>query len=183
MCGDAFVILPGDELTIAVADGLGHGPAAAEAARAFCAFVAAHCREDITVILRTAVRALAGTRGAVAALLRIDERAERMKFAGVGNIELRALSRQPIHPVSVPGFLGDRPLRKVTCFDYPLCAGDLLVVHSDGVHPHFELERYGALPAQGIAEAIVANHNRDHDDATCVVVACRPAPGSPTPHA
>lgn len=169
VCGDAFVVLRDEEITIAVADGLGHGPKAAEAALAFCAYVEANVSRGLEEILRGATAEISHTRGAAAALLRIGDRQRCLSFAGIGNIELQAVSKLPIRPTSTPGIVG-RPLRKVLEFDYELNGGDLLAVYSDGISGRFRLESYGRLNAQSAAEAILSDHGKRHDDATCLVV-------------
>ena len=125
--------------------------------------------EGIEDILHCADQALANTLGAAAAVLRISLTGRRASFAGIGNIELHALSRSPIRPVCIPGIVGRR-LRKVRSFHYQLHPRDLLVLFSDGISSHLEWDGFRSLPAQGIAEAIVADFGKDHDDATCVVV-------------
>jgi phosphoserine phosphatase RsbX len=168
-CGDAHLVLAAGPLTVvALADGLGHGPLAAEAAARFCAHVRA-CREAaVAEILLRAAPALAGSRGCAAAVVRVDEDAGRLTFAGVGNIELRAFARLPFHPVCAPGVVG-RPLRRVVAFAHLLSPGDLFILHSDGVSTRFELADPLA-PAQRIAEGLVSTHGKAHDDASCIVL-------------
>lgn len=169
VCGDAFVVLRNHEITIALADGLGHGPKAAEAAIAFCEYVEAHASRSLEEILIGATADLSDTRGAAAALVRIGSQHRELSFAGIGNIELQAVSKIPIRPACTPGIVG-RPLRKVLKFDYELSPGDLLAIYSDGISSRFRLDSYRHLDAQGTAEAILADHGKQHDDATCVVV-------------
>jgi hypothetical protein len=169
ICGDAFVVLRSRMITIAVADGLGHGPKAAEAAVAFCAYAEANVSKGLEEILRGATAEISHTRGAAAALLRIEDQPRSLSFVGIGNIELQAVSTQPIRPMCTPGIVG-RPLRKVLKFDYELNGGEVLAVHSDGISSRFKLESYGHLNAQRTAEAILAEHGKRHDDATCLVV-------------
>ena len=169
VCGDAFVVLQDREITIAVADGLGHGPKAAKAAVAFCEYVGVHAAKGLEEILRGATADLSDTRGAAAALVRIADQQRRLSFAGIGNIELQAVSKEPIRPACTPGIVG-RPLRKVLRFDYELYPGDLLAIYSDGISGRFRLDSYSHLSAQSAAEAILAEHGKHHDDATCLVV-------------
>ena len=169
VCGDAFAVFRDRETTIAVADGLGHGAGAAEAALAFCAYVGTHASAGLEQILRGATTCLSPTRGAAAALIRISDQRRHLSFAGIGNIEVQAMSKLPIRPVCTPGIVG-RPLRKVLSFDYELNRGDLLAIHSDGISSRFTLAPYSHLDVQSMAEAILADHGKQHDDATCVVV-------------
>ena len=171
VCGDTAVVVPGrpGETLIVVADGLGHGAKAHEAATAFCAYAESHADEPLEAIVREGSHAVSATRGLAAALIRISGEGARLSFCGVGNIELQAASAAAIRPVCVPGIIG-RPLRKVLVFDYTLREGDLLVAHTDGISSRFHLEDYAALGAQEAADRILAEHGKSHDDAMCVVI-------------
>ena len=168
-CGDSFVVLDGETTTIAVVDGLGHGPEAAKAAEEFCAFVKEHASIGLEQLLREASQAISKTRGAAASLLRIHSQSRRVEFIGVGGVELRALSKEPIQPITTPGVVGHR-MPKLLSFDYPVTSRDLLVLFTDGISGRFNLKSYDQHSPKGMAEAILANHGRSYDDATCVVV-------------
>lgn len=168
VCGDSFRLIEGDGLTVAVADGLGHGPPAAEASVAFCDYVERHADEGLQRIMDGATRAIRATRGAAAALLRFDPDYRGLDFVGVGNIELQAVSQSPIRPVCAPGIVG-RSLRKILQFTYELAPGDLIAVYSDGLSSRLQLANYKRLEPQGIAERLLEEHGKHHDDATCLV--------------
>ncbi len=171
VCGDSLTVVDGPSLFIALADGLGHGPAAAEAARPFCEFAAAHRAEPLDQILVKASEALAHTRGAAGALVRIDSQARSLEFSGIGNIELKSLLNSAIQPFCRPGILGrGRPRVRVDAF--PVAAGELLALFSDGVSSRFSLDQYRHLRPHDLARALLAEHGKRHDDATCVVVRC-----------
>jgi negative regulator of sigma-B (phosphoserine phosphatase) len=169
-CGDAYTVVQEDQTTlVAVADGLGHGPEAARAARAFCEHAESQAHRPLESILATADAALSGTRGAAVALLRLDPEG-RFDFAGVGNIAVRALSRRAIHPISVAGTLGRRNARRLRCESFDVEEGDLLVVHTDGVSSRYDLGALRDDAAARIAVALLSSFGKSHDDATCVVV-------------
>jgi len=171
VCGDVTSVVrgPGEEVLIVVADGLGHGEKARDAAEAFCAFVEVHAEAPLEAIMRDGSHAVSATRGAAAALIRIHRGVTRLSFCGIGNVELQAASAEAIRPVCLPGIVG-RPLRKVLAFDYALREGDLLAAHTDGVSSRFRLEDYAGLDAKEAAARILAEHGKNHDDATCVVI-------------
>ena len=103
VCGDAFVIKQHSMQTIiGIADGLGHGPLAAEASTAFCDYVAANPQEELCDIIHASHALLRTTRGAAAAVIRIDMQDNTLKFVGIGNVELRSSSGCPIKPISYP---------------------------------------------------------------------------------
>ncbi len=170
LCGDAYTIVPRGRVTlVALADGLGHGPHAARAAQAFCSHVEAAADRPLDAIMASADRAIAGTRGVAAALLRLDPPGH-FEFAGVGNVVLRVLCRTPIHPFSVAGTLGRGNARRARCERFPVERGDLLVMHTDGVSGRWELDGLRGEPPDRLARELLDVHGRSHDDATCLVV-------------
>lgn len=171
VCGDAFSMVRDEKTLIALADGLGHGPLAAEAAVAFCRFVESRPGIGLRKLMTDATVQLSKTRGAAAALVRIDRQRGEIEFAGVGNIELQAVSKDPITPVSVAGIVG-REIRKVHVFSYRIHRGDLLAVYTDGISSRFSLGDYAKLDEQALADKLLSEHGKLHDDATCVVIRC-----------
>ncbi len=170
VCGDGYLVTPTEEgLLIAVVDGLGHGEQAAIAAQAFIEAVRENPDLGLPELMRECHQRLSGTRGAAGALVRIDRRTRRIAFVGVGNIHFHALSDGPMHPVSAPGIVGHR-IRKIIPFEYDLPRRTLIVLASDGVSSRLELEEYGHLGPQEVADIIVSEHGKAHDDATVVTV-------------
>ncbi len=170
LCGDAYaVVRRGRSTLVALADGLGHGPEAARAARAFCSHAETAADQALESILESAELAVAGTRGVAAALLRLDPPGH-FEFAGVGNVVLRAVSRRPIHPLCVAGVVGRRNTRKLRCDRFDVERGDLLVLHTDGVSNRWDLSRLAGEPPGRLAQELLDVHGRAHDDATCLVV-------------
>jgi phosphoserine phosphatase RsbX len=169
VCGDMFVVLPGSTTIIGLADGLGHGPDAAAAARLFCAHVREHGTEALEAFFRGADRALTGTRGAAGALLRIEVSSRRIEFAGVGNVDFQAFPAGTARPFGTAGILG-RGFRKLVPFDFAGPPGGVLALFTDGISSRMSLEPYVGLAAQALADQVLAGHGAAHDDATCVVV-------------
>ena len=170
--GDQWAVLTDGPRHLAVlADGLGHGPAAALAARAAVSFVAARPWEPLESLVWGCHRALTHTRGVALSLLRIDERLATASFAGVGNVELAAATGDPVRPVPVPGVVGGR-VRKVTEVRIGLRAGDLLVLFTDGISSRFDPCALRGMDAGVAARRLLAAHAKDHDDAACLVVTC-----------
>lgn len=169
VCGDDVLVLRDDTTLVAVVDGLGHGQAAAEASACFTDY--ARKRRDLSPaeILESSTREMAKTRGAVAAVARFDTLSRTVVVAGVGNIEVRSLSRTPVSPVFTPGIVG-RPVRYVREFRYPLSVGDLVVFASDGISRRFDLRAYADLGVEEIAHGVLRDFGVSHDDATCVAV-------------
>ena len=170
VCGDVVAITRNPSgVLIAVADGLGHGQFAYEAARTFCDFAVSHVEDGVESIISNAKSVMSKTRGAAAALVNIDEDQKILEFIGVGNIELRSVSKEKICPVSMPGIVG-ASLRRIRSFRYAVNHDDLFVIFSDGISSRFALEDYRERTDREVADRILDEFGKSHDDATCVVV-------------
>lgn len=171
-CGDAYLVSWQDDgALIAVIDGLGHGPEAARASRAACAYIEAHEGDSPGTLMHGLHKALAHTRGAAVALMRIRPRAGEMTHSSVGNVEVAGLSKEEVRPLCTPGIVGYK-MRRVVERCFPIHGGDILVVFTDGVSRRLDLEAYRHREAQDLAEAVLIDWGKDHDDATCVSVFC-----------
>jgi anti-sigma regulatory factor (Ser/Thr protein kinase) len=175
---------------VAVADGLGHGARAAEAAAAFVASVREAPDLALDEVFARAHRALLKTRGAVAAVARFDEARNEVEIAGIGNVAVmvsRSADRRTEHAVVTPGVLGSA-YRAARLQTLSFALGDVLVMHTDGVRSRFDFGLLRAMPVQAAAESLVRTNAKGSDDAACVVVrgvlATVPAvqvPASPPP--
>lgn len=170
-CGDVWDFAPRPTgYRLVVADGLGHGPIAREAAlRAVQG--ADRGAESPGAALEEAHRAALGTRGAAIAVADVDLHAGQVRYAGFGNIASMLLSPTESHNlVSMNGTIGQGRLR-VREFTYPVAAGTSLVMCSDGLSTHWNLP--AGLPARHpslVAALLYRDHSRRRDDATVVVV-------------
>jgi negative regulator of sigma-B (phosphoserine phosphatase) len=171
--GDACVeIRTTRGVIVAMADGLGHGPSAAIAATAFVNCVREAGLLALEQVFARAHRALLKTRGAVAAVARFDQDRGEVEIAGIGNISIQ-LARTGVlrteNPLVMPGVLGSayRAVRpEVFSFDLD----DLVVMHSDGIRPRFDLKLARALTVQAAADAIVRSYAKGTDDAACAII-------------
>ena len=168
-CGDGFAVFGHEVSNVVVVDGLGHGPEAAHAARAFLQVAASMPGSSPLDILACAGQALLHTRGAAALVTRFDCCARTLLVAGVGNVELRAIAHHPMQPLSVPGIVG-RPTRPVREYSFGIRPGDLIVIMTDGISRRADLAAVADDDPQRMAERILREYGCDHDDATCVVV-------------
>jgi anti-sigma regulatory factor (Ser/Thr protein kinase) len=177
-CGDCWrVAREGTVVSIMVADGLGHGTAAAVASAAAARAFAASPFEPPSSLMTTLHRAVTGTRGAAAACALLHPAEATIDYAGVGNIcgSVVTQGRQR-GMVSHNGTLGMQLLRAQQ-FEYRWPQGSTVVLHSDGLSARWNLELYPGLmqrhPAV-IAAILYRDFSRERDDAT-VVVARRPS--------
>ncbi|MDQ3283458.1 MAG: SpoIIE family protein phosphatase [Acidobacteriota bacterium] len=171
--GDAWMWTPSrDGALIAVADGLGHGDAAATASTAAVRVFAERAEEPLEAMMQDAHGALRPTRGAAVGIARIHATHGRLDFAGVGNIAGTITDDESARRVvSLNGIVGHE-MRKVQTFSYPWTASSVLVMQSDGVSANWNASAYPGLlqrePAL-IAAVIYRDYCRGNDDATVVV--------------
>jgi anti-sigma regulatory factor (Ser/Thr protein kinase) len=173
-CGDGWDIarLPG-RTTILIVDGLGHGPEAAKVPLEAIRIFRKDANGDPTEIIRTLHAGLRSTRGGVALVAVIDEDRGMVTYAGAGNISGRIITGPVTRKmVSLNGTLGDE-IRKFQEFSYPWNAEALLIMYSDGLNGHWDLEDYPGLARKHpalIAGVLYRDHRRDGDDVTVLVV-------------
>jgi anti-sigma regulatory factor (Ser/Thr protein kinase) len=173
-CGDEWLIVDQrDQMTVLVVDGLGHGPGAAEAALRAKDIVRTHAGETPLEIVQRLHSALRPTRGAAAAVARIERGRRVVRFCGIGNIAgVLVLDGTTRSTVSHHGTLG-HDVRKIQEFQYPWPPGGALVLHSDGLMSRWTLDRYPGLEQRDatlIAAVLSRDARRGNDDATAVVV-------------
>jgi anti-sigma regulatory factor (Ser/Thr protein kinase) len=173
-CGDTWRIADrGAVLSVMVADGLGHGPLAATASRAAAQAFAERPFDEPSSVMQSLHRGLAATRGAVAACARLHPAESRVDYAGIGNIHGAIVGWERSRGmVSHNGTLGIQvPRPKQFAYDWP--AGELVVMHSDGLSARWNLAEYPGLythhPAI-IAAVLYRDLGRKRDDAAVVVV-------------
>lgn len=181
-CGDAWAARTTECRTvILVADGLGHGPAAADAARGAVRAFEAHWQEGPAEILRRAHGTLRATRGAAVAVAEVRHDRGTVRFAGVGNIAGAVLTlAENRHLTSHNGTVGAE-MRKVQEFEYPWPPGALLLMHSDGLGSHWRLDRYAGLalrPLPLIVGALYRDFKRGRDDVTVLAARERDRDGT-----
>jgi len=173
ICGDAWTYRrQSDATTIVVADGLGHGFDAAKAAEAALhAFRSARDDDNVRALQRMH-DGIRHTRGAAAAIAKIEPRPGVVRCAGVGNIATAVCLNGTVRQaVSHNGTLGLQA-RVIREYSYPWSPGALVVMHSDGLSSHWTLDRYRGLRrrhAAVIAAVLCRDYSRDRDDVTVVV--------------
>lgn len=174
VCGDgwAAIVAPGT-LRVIVADGLGHGPFAEEAAREAIAVFRSYPRAAVAEVLELAHSALLKTRGAAAALVDLRPGERQVINVGVGNVSARLVTAgRAKNLVSDNGTLGAN-VRKMHSFSQPWSDDMLLVMHTDGIGTQWSLDDYPGLAHRHpslIAGVLYRDFKRTRDDATVVVI-------------
>jgi anti-sigma regulatory factor (Ser/Thr protein kinase) len=172
-CGDAWSAHHEAGRSIfLVADGLGHGPQAAEASNEAVRVFHQIPNRPPEFILKEIHGALAKTRGAAVSIAEVVHESETLNYAGVGNIgavvycggKTRSL-------VSMNGTVG-HSVAKFQQFSYPWQKNSALIMHSDGVATRWNLDQYSGLASRHpalIAGILYRDFLRGRDDATILV--------------
>ncbi|MCK4250982.1 SpoIIE family protein phosphatase [candidate division WOR-3 bacterium] len=169
-CGDVFFIDRFDKTAIfAVIDGLGHGVNAFEAASKCKNIIDVNKEKCVKDIIMCCHQGLKGTRGVVAAIVKIDEDSGLFDFGGVGNIGFYAKTKKPVKPISFSGVLGHN-LRKFMSFRFNIYKEDIFVLFSDGISCRFDLEDNLGKDVEIVAKEIFTKQRKLNDDATILVV-------------
>jgi anti-sigma regulatory factor (Ser/Thr protein kinase) len=173
VCGDRWAVAYFPERTlILVADGLGHGQGAAEAA-----LEAVHTFHEHTALTPAAIveaihTTLRSTRGAAVAVTELAPAHETLRFVGVGNISGIVLSSEGSRQMVSHNGIAGHSARKIQEFTYPWSSDALLALYSDGLVTHLDPERYPGLLKRHpdlIAATLYRDYARNRDDVTVVV--------------
>lgn len=177
-CGDGWDAYVDDAgVALIVIDGLGHGPAAAQAAAAVIGAFRHRPVDAPSELLARGDRAARATRGAAATAVRYDRATRAVTIAGVGNVAAFLLGGARLRPLVVQhGTLGQAvpTLREER---YPMPDDGLVVVCSDGLRSRITFDDHPGLEARAaatIAAVLWRDFGRGRDDATVVVL--RPEP-------
>ncbi len=150
---------------LAVIDGLGHGPDAAQAAKAATDYLES-VRLDIALadLMRRLHDVLSGTRGAAGTVCIL--RAGVLEACAVGNVELRSDFRIPL--VASAGVLGVRVAKFRTC-EVAIKGRSRFVLFSDGISSRTPLSDVRGLSPEAACQTIMRSYRRKEDDATILV--------------
>ena len=175
VCGDAWIAHPSDHgIRVLLADGLGHGDGAAEAANRALEIAHNHVPDSPLELLERIHAGLRFTRGAAVSVAEIDLDQGIVQYAGLGNVAgvLVVAGEHRRHMISYNGTAGHEA-RKITSFSYPWTADSILVLHSDGLIAQWSVDRYPGLyrcHPSIVAAVLFRDFQHRSDDATVVVV-------------
>lgn len=173
-CGDDWgLIIEGDRAVLTVADGLGHGAAAAEASRRAVEVAAEHASSPAGTIVAQLHAGLRSTRGAALAVAELNRAERSLRFAGLGNISATVVSGQDSRSLVSHNGIAGHEMRKIQEFSYDWPADALLIMHSDGVSGRWDLSKYPGLAFRDpsvVAGVVYRDYSRVRDDALVVVV-------------
>jgi len=161
-----------DLALLMVVDGLGHGILAAEAAREAERILALTALTSPNAIVEDLHAALKKTRGAAAAVAKIDPAKGLLSFAGVGNVAGTIAEPNASRGLaSHNGTLGHQ-MERLQSFTCPWNRESILVLHSDGLITRWDLKRYPGIwkkPPSVIAAVLHRDFRRERDDVTVLV--------------
>lgn len=172
--GDAHCFLgEGAGWSLIVADGLGHGPHAAQASTEAVRLFRKNSHATPGEILTLVHGGLRHTRGGAVTVARYEPARGVVTVAGIGNVTGAVVSSGTVRrTVSLAGTAG-HVARRIQEFEYPFLADDLFVLCSDGLVTGWSLDGYpglvGAHPSL-IAGILYRDFARGRDDATVAVV-------------
>jgi hypothetical protein len=174
VCGDTWRSVERErEIAVMVADGLGHGPEAAIAARLAGVAFEGEPFAPPDQFYQTAHRTLNGSRGAALARAVISSSGD-VQFSGIGNIAGSLIGSERSRGLaSQNGTVGVQIRSHVSTFSYAMPVPGVLLMHSDGITSRWSLDQYPGLllrhPAV-IAGVLSRDFVRGRDDATVLVV-------------
>jgi anti-sigma regulatory factor (Ser/Thr protein kinase) len=172
-CGDCWAVMPGRTgIRVIVADGLGHGPMAAEASQAAMRIAREFPDLAPAPLLEKAHDALRATRGAAVAVAEIDRQKGTVRFAGVGNISAAIAADGALRQMMSHNGTAGLHARKFQEFSYPWPSSAMLVMHSDGLSGRWTLGGYPGIAmrhASILAAALYRDHTRGRRDDVTVL--------------
>lgn len=173
VCGDGWgVHTTSDKVVLMVADGLGHGILAAEAAREAESVLARAHQASLSDIVNDMHAALRKTRGAALGIAKIDVGGRLISFAGVGNTSAALVAPGSSRSlVSHNGTVGQN-MQRVQEFTCPWNPDTILVMHTDGLGTRWDLGRYPGIWTKSpslIAAILHRDFVRGRDDVTVLV--------------
>jgi serine phosphatase RsbU (regulator of sigma subunit) len=170
--GDAWQVdWHGSVCRIALVDGLGHGPQAANAALAAVAALAAEPTLNPVDAVHCCHNALADTRGAALLVASVDVSRGQLIVAGAGNVEARLCQGGGVKQLMTDRGIVGSVLPRLRPVEMALAPDWLLLMHTDGIKRRFDAQsQLEATPGgDRLAQAILAGWARTTDDATVLV--------------
>lgn len=170
--GDAYVIkeFEGENVLLAVIDGLGEGEKANKAANFVKDLIEDNYKLSPAALINKCDDSLKkdSKRGSAVGILLL--KLNSLQYLGIGDTGIRIFSKDKITPYSQSGIVGEFRLPTFKLQKYPCTSKIIVIMWTDGITPKFIEED---LPlnqsAQKIANFIMDNYRREYGDATVLV--------------
>lgn len=176
VCGDGWAVAPIDEKLVALlADGVGHGLRAHQAAMRAIEVLRESAKVAPEEIVQRVHGALGATCGAAVAVARFEPDAKRgnVNFVGVGNISAALIDGADVRRMASFNGTAGRLAPRIRAYQYPYRDTPTVILHSDGLTTRWDLSEYpglmGAHPSL-IAGVLYRDFRRGRDDASIVAV-------------
>jgi anti-sigma regulatory factor (Ser/Thr protein kinase) len=173
-CGDAWAWAANSLL---VADGLGHGFPAAEAAAAAVEAFEGNWHRPVRDGVEAIHLALRPTRGAAVAIAQAEPNLHTVYFCGLGNISAFIVDGKSSRGMMSHNGTAGHEVYRIAQMEYAWPKDALLVLHTDGISAKWDLGAYPGLALRHpslIAAVLYRDFRRQRDDATIVVARSRP---------
>ncbi len=172
-CGDGWGVRGfAHAALLMVVDGLGHGLLAADAAREAERVLSGAKQDSVCEIVQDMHAALKKTRGAALAIAKIQFEQRLLSFAGVGNISASIVAMGSSRSIASHNGTVGHQMSRLQEFTYPWNSDSILVMHSDGLGTHWNLEDYPGIwnkQPSVIAAILHRDFYRGRDDVTVLV--------------
>ncbi|MET1115903.1 MAG: ATP-binding SpoIIE family protein phosphatase [Comamonas sp.] len=174
VCGDSWgVAFEDHRAALMVADGLGHGPYAAEASLAAVDHFASQPFAEMKTALEESHFILRMTRGAAVTRAQLDAEADSLLMVGAGNVMIRVVNGVFNRSVLAQNGTVGVQMRRIEETKNQWPAHALVVCHSDGLQSRWPPEAIAGLIGRDptlAAAVLVRDFGRGRDDVTVLVV-------------
>ncbi|MCD6116050.1 SpoIIE family protein phosphatase [bacterium] len=155
-------------------DVLGHGKEAWESAEICVDIVREHYNHDFVHLAEIIHKRLKKDhlRGTVAGFCKVNTYTGSMSYLAFGDVALKLFGKNKTDFIPFRGIIGE-VYRTPAVRDVSLSEGDIVILHSDGVHNLISERQYPGLltdSADVAAKSIVDLFGRETDDASCIVL-------------
>jgi negative regulator of sigma-B (phosphoserine phosphatase) len=163
-------------MIFAVIDGLGHGRAAAAAAKIAVAMLQQHAGDPLIELLDRCHKSLRATRGVAMSLAKFNTEDSILTWIGVGNVEGALLHLEPKLPYDKlllrNGVVGSH-MPMLRAEELLVRPGDILTMVTDGVTAEHPMRVAMDAKVESLAEGILASAYKGNDDALVLVARFR----------
>ena len=176
--GDGCMLQAVQHGTVAgILDVLGHGAEAARLARHCEHWLTANAHADVVGLAEGLHAEVRGSIGLALTLVFVDAQSHQATVTGVGNTRLFCLRVPGLRIDAQPGIVGGNNMPRLRPTRVQITPQDTLLLATDGIEERLTVEQLLPLRRHGVqhvAQQVLRDHGKDHDDATCMVLRCPP---------